>query len=454
MMEERKYYPLSNEQEGLVLLASVFPAPNILYLLTRIDFISDIDEERLLQAIRITDQRLPYCRVQLHQQDEETVVQYLREGEPDPVSIYDLSEGGEEELEKLILQWRKEPFPNNQRDTQLYRFRLIRMPGGKHALHFVVHHFIMDAYAMMYTIQYVDKVYTALSHGEELPPPAMEPWKLLDDERSYFSSARSEKNIAWWLSQYETEPCFTSVNGLGSPEFVEGKRYGRKQSFEQLYNDILTIRIPAEFVKMVNDAAAAQKVSPQVYYMMAMRSYLGRVSGTEDVTVISPMALRSTKVQRQSGMSIARAIPVRMTLSEDLPFAEAVRKLADRENEIYRHSWFGYTEHKPMLFSRFDTPGDCTYESVWLTYQPYFDMSKSELKFRARLLSSGFVPIPLYLLIEPQDNSGDLYADYSYALGYTKPESLHAFHSFMLKFLEAGAKEPEARLGDLIDRSI
>ena len=29
-MEERKYYPLSDEQVGLVLLASVFPAPNIL----------------------------------------------------------------------------------------------------------------------------------------------------------------------------------------------------------------------------------------------------------------------------------------------------------------------------------------------------------------------------------------------------------------------------------------
>ena len=453
-MEERKYYPLSDEQEGLVLLASVFPAPNILYLLTRIDFISEIDEERLLQAIRITDERLPYCRVQLHQQDEETVVQYLREGESDPVSVYDLRDSGEEELEKLILQWQQEPFPNNQRDTQLYRFRLIRMPGGKHVLHFVVHHFIMDAYAMMYTIQYLDKVYTALSRGEELPAPAMEPWKLLEEERNYFSSARNEKNLAWWASQFETEPCFTSVNGLGSPEFVEGKRYGLAQSFEQLVNDILTIRIPAAFVEMVNQAAAAQGVSPQVYFMMAMRSYLGRVSGTEDVTVLSPMALRSTKVQRQSGMSIARANPVRSIISENLTFAEAVRQLADQENAIYRHAWFNYEKMKPEIYSRFDTAPGCTYESVWLTYQPYFDMSKSELKFRARLLSNGFLPIPLYLLIQPQDNTGDLYADYSYALGYTKPESLHAFHSFMLKFLETAAKEPEARLGDLIDRSL
>ena len=108
-MEERKYYPLSDEQVGLVLLASVFPAPNILYLITRIDFISDIDEERMLEAIRITGDRLPYCRVQLHQQDEQTVVQYLREEAPDPVSVYDLSEGSEEELEKLRCRWGRRP---------------------------------------------------------------------------------------------------------------------------------------------------------------------------------------------------------------------------------------------------------------------------------------------------------------------------------------------------------
>ena len=59
-MEERKYYPLSKEQEGLVMLAGLFPFPNLLYLFTEIDFVSDISEERLLDAIRISGERLPY----------------------------------------------------------------------------------------------------------------------------------------------------------------------------------------------------------------------------------------------------------------------------------------------------------------------------------------------------------------------------------------------------------
>ena len=91
---------------------------------------------------------------------------------------------------------------------------------------------------------------------------------------------------------------------------------------------------------------------------------------------------------------------------------------------------------------------------MWLTYQPFFDMGRSELKFRARLLSSGFVPVPLYLLIEPQDTTGDLYADYSYSIGYTKKDGLYHYHDFMLKFLKAAADDPERTLHDLIDQCI
>ena len=188
--------------------------------------------------------------------------------------------------------------------------------------------------------------------------------------------------------------------------------------------------------------------------MLALRSYLGRVNESEDVTVVMPVALRSTLFRKQAGMSIARTQPVRSVLSEALPFAEALERLAAVENEVYRHANHEYFELKAWLFPRYDVPDDCSYDSVWLTYQPYFDLDSSELRFSAKLLTSGFVPIPLYLLIQPQDNSGDLYGIYSYALGYTKKESCERFHAFMLRFLEKGIAEPGASLHTLIDAAM
>lgn len=450
-MDGRKYYPLSREQQGLVMLASVFPSPNILYLLSRIDFDSDIDEERLLEAIRLTGERLPYTRVHIHEMEDGSTMQYVSEEAPDPVSVYDLRESTQEEIDKLLLAWQEEEFPNKQRDVQLYRFRLLRLPGGKHALHFVVQHFIMDAFAMMNTVRYLDRVYSALTRGDELPPCGPLPWKLLDEENAYFGSAKEKRDGEWWRAQFETEPQFCSINGLGGPEFLEGKRCGKKQEFQQLFNDILRLRIPAELVKRVEAAAAEQHVSPQVYYMLALRSYLGRVNQTEDVSVVMPVALRSTLYRKQAGMSVAKTVPVRSIFSEELPCAEALQRLAAIENEIYRHALYEYYDLKDYLFPHYEVPDGCTYDSVWLTYQPYFDLDSSDLHFSATLLTSGFVPIPLYLLIQPQDNSGDLYGVYSYALGYTKKESCESFHAFLLRFLDKSVDAPEQTIGALVD---
>lgn len=450
-MGERQYYPLSREQQGLVMIAKVFPSQNILYLLSLMEFDSEIDEPRLLEAIRLTGERLPYLRVRLHE-TENGDMQYVSEEAPDPVSVYDLR--GEGELERLLDEWQREEFPNGQRDVQLYRFRLLRLPNGKRALHFAVHHFIMDAFAMMNTVPYLDRVYSALVRGTALPPEAPLPWKLLDEENAYFGSAAQKRDEAFWRAQFETEPRFCSPNGLGGEEFFEGRRCGRKQSFPQLHNDMVRYRIPADLVHRTDAAAAARHLSPQVFYMLALRSFLGRVNESEDVTVVMPVAMRSTLYQKQAGMSVAKTVPVRSVFSEALSFAEAAERLAAAENEIYRHARYEYYDLKDWLFPRYDVPEDGTYDSVWLTYQPYFDLDSSELRFKATFLTNSFVPIPLYLLIQPQDNSGDLYGVYSYALGYTRKESVERFHAFMLRFLENGINAPEKSLRELIDASL
>ena len=450
-MAVTEFYPLSNEQQGLVKLASVFPSPNILHLLTRIDFESEIDEQRLLDAIRLTGERLPYCRVRLHQMEDGSTMQYLSDAAPDPVQIVDFRNSSQEEMDQVFLQWQEEAFPNDQRDVQLYRFRLLRMAGERTALHFVVHHFIMDAYAMMYTVRYVDRVYSALTQGKELPAEGMLPWKLLEEENAYFGSEKETRDGDWWRAQFETEPQFCSINGLGGPEFVEGKRYGKKQSFEQLFNDILYLRIPAELVKKVQNAAADRHLSAQIYYMLALRSYLARVNQKEDVLIVIPVALRSTLYRKNSGMSVAKAVPVRSVFPETLALTDALETLSRIENEVYRHARYEYYDLKDYLFPHYDVPFDCQYDSVWLTYQPYFDLDSSDLRFSAKLLTSGFVPIPLYLLIQPQDNTGDLYGVYSYALGYTKKVSCERFHAFLLRFLEQSVSSPEQTLKELVD---
>lgn len=451
-MEERKYYPLTREQQGLVTLEAFLPPCQMLHLPARLDFESEVDESMLLEAIRLTGMRLPYCRIRIHEDEEGNAFQYISELEPDQVEVLDLQNRSQEEVEELIRSWRPELFPNGNRDVQLYRFKLLRLAEGKYTLYFVAHHFIMDAYAVMFTIRYLDRVYSALRNKTELPPEGIEPWKLIEDENAYYNSRHHDADGAWWRDVYATEPVFTSINGKGSPEFVEGKAYGRMQNPEQFGADVFYRRIPAELVKTVEKAAKEAHISPQNYYYLSLRSYLGRVSGTEDVIVGTPIALRSTLARKQSGLSVAIMSPVRSIVPESKKASEALQELAVLQQDVYRHARYVGSEN--IAGELHDTPMGMGYLTTWLTYQPFFDMENSDLKFVARTLSSGLVPVPLYVLVQPHDASGDLWASYVHAVGYTKPESCERYHAFMLKFLEKCAAYPEKTVGQLIDECL
>ena len=277
-MEARRYYPLLDGQEYDLMVGVFVPIPNINCLDCRFDLQEAIDEAKLLEAICLTGKRLPYLRVRLHEQEDGSVVQYIGEDEPETVNTYDVNES---EVENVLLQWRDEAFDNNGYDVQLYCFRVIRKENGLHTLYLKISHFIMDGYAIMYTVRYLMRVYSALMNHTALPEEEPLPWKLLDEEKAYRGSAREEKDARWWRAQFKTEPCFTSVNGKGSPEFVEGKRYGREPTLEQYKAATLNLLFPKEFVTKVSEFAAERHISQQVFYMLAIRSFLGRVSAAE-----------------------------------------------------------------------------------------------------------------------------------------------------------------------------
>lgn len=454
-MEERKYYPLTREQQGLVDLFGLYPEQQILNLCVRLEFEHKIDEALLLRSIEMLPELLPYCRIRVHQQDENTTVQYLSEEPAEPVQILDVSGMSGEEIDQLFDGWAHELFPNNYRDVQLYKFRILRRGQGRHTLFFCAHHFIMDAFVVISTVEKLGKIYTALSSGEPLPKAAPAPWALVEQEAAYYASERFQKDKAWWAEIMKEEPQFTSLNGKGSPEFLEGHRYGAGiDFFTQRWGKRLHGRIPSELVEKINAAAAENHVSAQLYYLLALRSYLGHVSGTDDVIVDTAVARRSTLVQKQSGLTRANAIPFRSVLSGSCSFEDGVSQLDTLQKEYYRHADVLLNDFFEVLDGQHDLSFGQTYHTTWLTYQPYFDLSRSELKFTATSLHSGAAAAPLYVYITPQDDSGDLIACYDIAIGYIREQSVEDFHRFMLRFLEQGISEPKQTLEELIRRSL
>lgn len=452
-MSKPEYFGLSADQ--VALFKHVEGAPRaVLNLPIRIDLESEIDEQKIIEAMRLTATRLPFCTIRLHENEDGSMVQYYCKDEPTGLDIVDMSGNTEEEINNYILGMASATFDNNCVDSQLYNFKLIRVPGGKYVIFYCGFHIIMDSYGVIVVISYFDKVYAALVNGTELPPEGVGVEKHIEDSWAYTESEKSRSDLEWWCAQFETEPHFSSMNPKGSPEYIEGKNYGKALTIFQMGAVSMPRRIPADLVHRVNKAALELNVSPQLYYMLALRTYLANNSGSNDVTIATTGARRATTYQKKCGMTLAHMAIWRSIIEDNTSFKDALLKLSIIQKDTYRHINILADYMKSVIFKRFNVPEQSLYQTVVFTYQAYFNVENTNLKFNASHVNVGFTPYPLYLNMMPIDASGDLWADYIYANGYTYPENLEKFHIFMLKFIEDGLASPEKSVGKLFEDNI
>lgn len=454
-MEERKTYPLTRAQYGVISLADMLQSIESLQLIAHVDFRNKVDEALLVKAIYESVRRLPYCNVRFCRDENGKMLQYMSDEEPAPVTTVDFTEEDAARQEEIFREWNHEFYPGTIENMPLARFRLIHYADGHLGMYFVIQHLIMDGYAGIKTLAYVCRMYIAMLDGTELPKPVDEPWKLVADDLGFQGSERWKKQHDTFFERYyQTEPCFTSVNGLGSPEFVEGKRYGKRQDYTQFFGATIRHALPQELVERVNEAARGFNVSPQIFYMTALRSYLGHVSGTDDVSVNGLLASRGTLYEKNCGMNLANSHYVRTIIPESTRFCDAIEQVYKVQGDAMRICKVSNYDVINDVYAKFEVPSDSLYGTTWLTYFPPVELPQDKLDLDGGFVSQGLIPTPLYLMIHPDSSRGTLCATYWYAQGYVQPESVEALHAFLLRFLDKAVKAPEESIGKLIEAAL
>ena len=449
-MSEPKYFRLSSDQ--IALYFYVYGAPRaLLNMPTRVDFEEPIDEDKALEAITLTVKRLPFCTLRLNEYEKDKFRQYYSDEEPAGIELVDFSDKTEEDVNRYLLQKARAPLPNNYNDVQLYDAKLIRRPGGKHTLFFNGYHMIMDSVGLITVITYFFRVYEALVKGTELPAPGIGPEKHIEKSWKYMESKRWQDDVDWWRERFATEPHFSSMNPRPSPEYVEGTNYGLPLRPDQYLCTSMPIRIPAETVNRINAAALERNMSPQIFFALALRTWLARMSGSEDVCFDTPASRRSALFERDCGMTMAHQITWRSIIPGDTPFNEALKQLDISQKDMYRHVGVDMKDYLGWTNEKYGFPKDAIFRSLVFTYQPYFNTEGLDLKFTADHVNTGYAFQSLYLNLMPHDASGDLYADYIYSHNYLDGENLKRFHAFMLKFLLAGIAAPDKTVDQLAD---
>jgi len=414
----------------------------------RIDITSEVDESCLRQALVLATYRIPSMNIRIKKNGKNDFTQYVSEENPLPVDFIDATGWSQEKVGQQLMKWCGMPFSNDLTGTQLYRMKLLRMDKS-YVIFVAVHHVLMDAYAIMSLITYIDKVYQSLVKQIALPLPMLTPELMIEKENQYHGSKRYEADKKWFEEMYRSPLDFRPL----IPESGLSLKVRTANPITSK-GGMLNLLIPKAMVEHINDMAAKYQVSPGVFYMLAIRSYLAHSGGNDDVVFIVIMSRRATILQKKSGCSIANALPFRNSINSDESFEKAIPMLSELLHEIYRHSNFSCEEAFAMLGQAANSGNITAADPIAVTYQPYFDMNETSMNFTMQRVFSGKAQSRFYLSVMPCDSTGNFYGNYEFLLDAYSYQDIQNFHNFMLKFLEKGLEHPEMTVRELTDLSL
>lgn len=458
-MAAKNLFPLSSGQMIVYYQQMLSFRKAIVNICTTMHFEEEIDPNLMQQAIYLGICRNKSAFTRIRKVDKKNL-QYFSDASPDKIEVYDYSESTDEELEADIEKWSKTPFPNKSCDTQLYRAKFILKPDGKYALYLAVSHLAFDAYSLMAMASDILDCYKALRDGTPILPSKANPMATMEAEKSYYGSEKYKRDEEFWTNMIENnpEPTYASFNefdpkkhkeyrvkkekrgrlGVGTNPFIdEGKHYKR--------------RLDKELVAKVNETAKAFSVSPQVIYLLAIRSYISKMrDGLEDISMINTVARRATLAQKRAGGTRVIGITFRMNIRNALSFKDACLEMQNLQNAYYKHSDYPIMLVTKKFSEKFQTPMFTTYCSINVTFQPYYVANEPTVPVYFTTHSNGGSSNTCYLTIMALDNSGDLVFNYDYQTKIYTEEKLDDVHRHIEEFLKKATEEPETTLVELM----
>lgn len=452
MPKEPTYYPLTAAQQINYVSQKYCLKKSIVDICVMLHFECEIDRDLLLQSVYLAMMRNQSSSVRLHKVGKE-IMQYVSDAAPEPVIVMDYSDRTDEELEKDLNMWSQKPFPNKSMDTQLYSIRLIKKPNGFYALYFCVSHLAFDAYALMATASDTMKIYVALRDGTSIPKTKGNYLRLCETDWEFQKSEKRQKCIEYWRNEvFATEPLYTAVEPTKMKPAKKNPR--TTQDVNILHNKAYHVNytLKADIVNRVNEVAIGMNISPQCFYLLAIRSYLSSVNNDQDdVMILNTVARRATLLQKRSGGTRVLGIPFRMNFeNKTTTVKEALNGISTLQAGYFAHSDLLITDIIGEYFNERFKKGELDgYHTVNFTYNPYSIALPEGIKARLTTYSTGAGSMPIYLSVMALDDSGDLNFNYDCMEVYTTPDTSRKMHEHITKVLNAMVDNPDMTLLDL-----
>ncbi|MFF0826143.1 edeine non-ribosomal peptide synthetase EdeP [Brevibacillus sp. NPDC003359] len=318
-------YPLSHPQKRIWYTEKLHPHLPVHTLGGMVRVQGKVKLDVLEAAIHLFIQKNDALR--LNYQEEETVLQFVGEYEPQPLQVFDFRRepNAPDRCRQFMQALFEKPFSIGQ--EPLFYFSLIQLSDEESGYFVKLHHLIADGWSISIMTEQIAQFYDTLLAGGTVHVGDEHAYQaFVDREHAYSLSERFEKDKRYWRDKFQSLPVITTLQKATATS--EGKR--KVYSFNR------------EDSTRIREFATQMKCSLNSLFVALVSLYLQRCTRQEEIVIGTPLLNRSGKVERKIFGMFTSTMPFRLAVPMEMDAVNYVKYVNRELTSCFFHQKYPY----------------------------------------------------------------------------------------------------------------
>lgn len=417
---EKKFYELTNPQKSILLTEQFYSNTSINHICGTAILKTKIDFSLLEQAINLLVKNNDSFRLQL-QLVNNVVKQYLTTYTPFQVDLVDVH--SKEDLPALEHSLIQKPFTLYQ--SCLFAFKMFRFPDGTGGFSVNVHHIISDSWTLGLLSKEIVNSYLALLKQEEITTnPEFSYLHYVEDEQEYLESNKLKKDEEYWNNIFQTIPEIASIPS----------RYTQTTSITSSVAKRCSFSIPTQLMTGIHSLCSSLNITAFNFFMAVYSIYIAKICNLNDFVLATPILNRTNYKQKNTSGMFINIAPFRITIPEDVTFADFVSQVAKNSIGMLRHQRYPYEYVLENLRKQDHTLPNLY--NILLSYQITKATEEEEIEYETNWAFNQNTADDIDVHLYDLNSSGQIDISYDYKISKYSSEDITCMHERILHIIK------------------